>query len=305
MALPSTATPFPPTATLAPTATRAAQSLLDQAKRDLAERRAQHLIDILKPQLDQFTTADEQALAYAYLARAESQLGHFQLAAAYLEKAYALQPTAEYLFELAQAYDMGGDLRQALKKYQALLQLTEPEAERYRSTANQRFEEILKAMGLSAFLTPWASPTSGALTPTPARRIFPTPKGAVKVDWGTGVGPLSLSANAYMIFHFQPAQPLQYQSVQSLTFRLSKQNASGSTTLQLYLWNPNTGETGTISLQWADNLIQLPDRYVGTTGDIYAAIHNSGSQTINVDKAGFILTVRTADGSTVVYGLKQ
>ena len=122
------------------------QALLDQAKGDLEEGRAQKVLDELKPQLGQFVEVDEKAKAYEYLGQAEGQLGHFQFAAAYFEKVYALQPTAEHLYTLATTYDVGGDLRHALKNYQDLSVMNTVEAKLYRSFAEQRVAEILAVL---------------------------------------------------------------------------------------------------------------------------------------------------------------
>jgi tetratricopeptide (TPR) repeat protein len=122
------------------------QALLYSAKRDLDEGQAQKVIDTLKPHLDQFVEIDEKATAYEYLGQAESQLGHFQFAAMYFEKVYALQPTAEHLYNLATAYDAGGDLKRALKNYQALSQFNTADSKLYRSVAEQRITELLAVL---------------------------------------------------------------------------------------------------------------------------------------------------------------
>jgi hypothetical protein len=57
-------------------------------------------------------------------------------------------------------------------------------------------------------------------------------------------------------------------------------------------------------LQWGDNQIGWPERYVGRGGDIYAAIRNWGSESITVDNAGLMLTVQNAGGSTSTFGLQ-
>lgn len=121
------------------------QISLNQAKRDLDNKQPQKVLDSLKP--DEFSKVDEQALAYEYLGQAEIQLGHFQFAAMYFENMYALQPTAAHLYMLATAYDAGGDLRNAIKKYKMLAALSTPDANTYRSLVESRItqlEEILK-----------------------------------------------------------------------------------------------------------------------------------------------------------------
>lgn len=122
------------------------QTLLDQARRDLEDQQPQKVLEALKPKLDQFPNVDDQARAYEYLGQAEIQLGRFQFAALYFENMYALQPTAEHLYMLATAYDEGGDLRHALKNYQALAGLRTLDAYMYRSAAEGRIKQLLEIL---------------------------------------------------------------------------------------------------------------------------------------------------------------
>ena len=47
--------------------------------------------------------------------------GHAQLSVPYFDRLYIYEPSAENLFLLATAYDMGGDNKNALEKYQELI----------------------------------------------------------------------------------------------------------------------------------------------------------------------------------------
>ena len=122
------------------------QTLLNQAKRDLDNKQPLKVLDALKPNLNHFPKGDEKALAYEYLGQAEIQLGRFQFAAMYFENMHALQPTAEHLYMLATAYDAGGDLRHALKNYQALAGLNTLDAYIYHPLAEQRIKQLLEIL---------------------------------------------------------------------------------------------------------------------------------------------------------------
>jgi len=74
-------------------------------------------LELLVPQLDRITSADDLARLNADLAQAELLLGHFKRSAGYYEAAFALDPSPEMLLELASAYDLGGDLHSALARY--------------------------------------------------------------------------------------------------------------------------------------------------------------------------------------------
>ena len=303
---PSTDTSSPLTQTPAPrTPSRTSQALLDQAENDLADGQAQQVIDTLLPAMDQFHTDADQALANEYLGQAEFQLGHFQFAAIYFDKAYTLQSRPSYLYELAAAYDYGGDLENALEKYQLLVQSTDPEADRYRSEAEQRIEGLYEVLGTP---TPTINPQATAgLTrtakPRPTPTLGPTPEGAVVIDLATGTGSLSLPADAYPVYCFRPTPAIEYQSVTSLAFRLIGKNKNGSADLQLYLWNSVDGGWGMVNLNWGDNPIDFAHRYVNREGEICVGLRNVSGQTVKVENAGFTLTIQKTDGSTAVYGL--
>ncbi len=123
------------------------QADLALAERYLAEARPEKVIELLLARLDQLTKPDDLARAYDYLGQAEMQLGHFQLAAGYFEKLYAYQPTAENLFMLATAYDLGGDLERALDKYLALMEMGETVLPDMRATVEQRIQDLRDVLG--------------------------------------------------------------------------------------------------------------------------------------------------------------
>lgn len=126
------------------------QALWAEAEADLnVKNEPQKVLDLLLPQLDQPTDASDLARAYTLVGKAEFQLGRFQLAAVYFEKLYRLQPTAENLFLLATAYDLGGDLRHALEKYQALEEWQGDEADLnyYKDVAQERIGFITEVLG--------------------------------------------------------------------------------------------------------------------------------------------------------------
>ncbi len=143
---PPPSSPIPPTT--APTATTDFQEVWAQSETYLTTNYgSEKVLDLILPILDQLQQPDDLAHAYYYLGRAESQLGHFQIAAAYYEKLYAYQPTAENLFLLAMAYDLGGDLDHALEKYMLLLEWEDAEGDAYREPANARIQAIIEVIG--------------------------------------------------------------------------------------------------------------------------------------------------------------
>lgn len=146
-ALPTTNPPAPFVTPVPSVETDPVQADLALAERYLAESQPEKVIDLLLARLDQITDSSDLARAYDYLGQAEMQLGHFQLAAGYFEKLYAEQPTAEHLFVLARAYDLGGDLERALEKYLALMELGDTVPPDMRATAEQRIQDLRDVLG--------------------------------------------------------------------------------------------------------------------------------------------------------------
>jgi tetratricopeptide (TPR) repeat protein len=117
----------PPTPTNLPTATMAARAMLDTAYHALyTEHDSQLTIDTLSPHLEEFTDPDELSEALQYLSMAEMGLGHYQIAAAYLERLVQISPTPANYATLARVYDTAGDLEHALANYLIYLDSDDP-----------------------------------------------------------------------------------------------------------------------------------------------------------------------------------
>lgn len=135
--LPPTLRPSPE-----PSATTASPAALEAAESALLGGAPQRAIDLLQPELANLTRPNDLARAYTCLGQAETQLGHFQFAAAYFSRLYDVQPTAEHLYWLATSYDLGGDLDRALAKYQALAAMPGADADAYRDDVKARVTEL-------------------------------------------------------------------------------------------------------------------------------------------------------------------
>lgn len=150
--------------------------------------------------------------------------------------------------------------------------------------------------------TPRATPTSRHWTPVPPTAAPPK---ATPVPLAQGLGPLTLPANAYPVYHFSPAEPIAFRQVKTLTFRLLPAvEGSPKPTLQLYPWNQSGGGWGMIDLKWGDNPLDFPERYVSPAGDIYIGLRNWGNSAVSIKAAGFNLVVEQDDGSQAAYGLQ-
>ena len=147
----------PPTPTLLPTATIAAQALLDQVYQALyTNGDSQFVVDTLGPHLEEFSNPDDLSKALEYMAMAEIGLGHYQLSAAYLERLIQISPTPEHYGMLARIYDSGGDLEHALANYLIYLDSDDPNlTEDVRQMVQDRVNQI---QAILTSFTPTASP---------------------------------------------------------------------------------------------------------------------------------------------------
>jgi tetratricopeptide (TPR) repeat protein len=152
-AYPPSSTPRPPTATpLPPTAEPSATPGFEQVALEAAER----ALEIGQPDiaLSYVEPLEDSVRDPALLARvndviggAEFMLGNSRRAAAYYERAYALEPTAERLFYMAMCSEVGGDLERALGYYLQLQGWEGAEAEPFRAAAQNRIGEIVEVIG--------------------------------------------------------------------------------------------------------------------------------------------------------------
>jgi tetratricopeptide (TPR) repeat protein len=124
----------------------AVPATLRTAEERLEEWDASAALELLLPLLDQLSSVEDLTRLNTDLARAELILGHFQRAAGYYEAAFALGPTPELLLEVANAYDLGGDLHSALGRYLRLASW-ESAAEDLRQIARDRARDIVGVLG--------------------------------------------------------------------------------------------------------------------------------------------------------------
>jgi tetratricopeptide (TPR) repeat protein len=180
--------------------------------------------------------------------------------------------------------------------------------------------EITPSVMLDATSIPTiqARPTARALpTPipqnTPLVTITPTPgisfpynvNEAIIVDLARGAGKLTLLPNDYPLLRFQPAEPIAVKQVKSLVVHLSSaSNETANPDIQIYFWVPRGGGWRYIAPTWGDNPIDQAEDYVLPDGDIFLAIRNWGSQTIEFNNVTLTLVVETQGGAIKTYGQK-
>ncbi len=148
------------------TATPPAFDLFEQAERYMARGEPEKVRSLLFPRLGEIQTDKDLAQAYELMGQAEVAQGHFLIAAGLFESMVSYQPSAENLFLLASAYDIGGDLKHAQEKYEQLLALDEPDVETYREIAEARsqdLKDILSRRYPPGTFAPIISPTATAI----------------------------------------------------------------------------------------------------------------------------------------------
>jgi tetratricopeptide (TPR) repeat protein len=103
-----------------PTPASLQTNVLDEAESALDSGQPEKVRDLLYPTIENWISNDDRIRGYRLLGEAELAQGHAQLAVPYFEKLYFYEPSAENLFFLATIYDTGGDIRNALAKYEEL-----------------------------------------------------------------------------------------------------------------------------------------------------------------------------------------
>jgi tetratricopeptide (TPR) repeat protein len=161
--------------------------------------------------------------------------------------------------------------------------------------------------------TTWIPTYTPSMTPRPTSTrtrgpastvtLFPPPQWPIIVDFAKGTGPYLFQENDSYLFHFQPAQAISFRRVQSLTFKVETTNDFNSFHLVLEIYDSTFGGFPRFDLVPGNNRIDYENRYVYPDGDIYATIINAGSNPIQIDNAGFILSVENEDGTISIYGI--
>jgi hypothetical protein len=120
---------------------------LDEAEEALNSGNPEKVRGLLYPMIETWTSNDDRVRGYELLGKAEWAQGHPQLATPHFEKLYFYEPTAENLFTLATAYDAGGNICLALKKYQELAKWEPPPPGVDIELVKLRIEQISCALG--------------------------------------------------------------------------------------------------------------------------------------------------------------
>lgn len=126
---------------------------LRQAQARVDNMDPQGAIDLIEVGVAGMTSPGNVALGYQILGDAHMGLSHARLAGAYYARALEAEPTAERLFLMANANDLGGDFETALGQYMRLAEWAGREADQYRAVARERIAGIVRIIG-----TPTPSP---------------------------------------------------------------------------------------------------------------------------------------------------
>lgn len=168
--------------------------------------------------------------------------------------------------------------------------------------------------------TPTPSPTSPPATPTPTPTytpqlagsptpIPPTPSALPSISdaqpaiINDGTGHLTLFPDSFGVFRFEPKDPLDIQTVATLTFHLHNAELTQPLTVELYIWNLSNSTWEPFGVYWGDIPIMSPGSYVQNDGVIIAALRNWGIDPIDVDNTSFTFAARLTTGLDIIYGL--
>jgi hypothetical protein len=158
IALEVTSTPDQPPLSAEPTQAPCFTKDLEQVDLEGAQGRLDQLdpqgaIDLLQGRIAELSSPECAAMANQILGDAQMMLRRSRLAGAYYARAFDAEPSAQRLFLMATANDLGGDLEIALGQYVRLEDWAGPDADPYRMTARDRIVHIISIIG-----TPTALP---------------------------------------------------------------------------------------------------------------------------------------------------
>jgi hypothetical protein len=142
-----TATQFSPETSSTASTGAAPETILTQAQQLLISGQPEKVAGLLQPVMDTWNSPDDLAAANKNLGQAEMDMGHPKLAAAYFEKLFIYQPTADNLFLMAVAYDAGGENKKALDKYLLLAALDNAEGQFNREYVHMRIQNLGWVLG--------------------------------------------------------------------------------------------------------------------------------------------------------------
>jgi hypothetical protein len=114
---------------------------------------------------------------------------------------------------------------------------------------------------------------------------------------------LTLLPNDYPLLRFQSAEPIPVKQVKSLVVHvIPAGNETTKPDIQIYFWVPRGGGWRYIAPMWGDNPIELPQYHVLPEGDIFLAVRNWGTSTVEIVNVTVTLVVETLDGAIKTYG---
>ena len=102
-----------------------------------------------------------------------------------------------------------------------------------------------------------------------------------------------LSPGTYA-FRYSLAQSINFSAIKALTLHLKSYGNTGPVSLEVSLWDFSSDLWSTQpNLQWGDNTISQPDRYIGPEGEIRLRLNNNGPafSPVMIEAADFTLEV--------------
>lgn len=122
-------------------------NLLAEADQAIQSGDPQKAIDILLPNVDSWSDPIDKGTGYQLLAVAEVNLNHPQKAIPYAKKMTEYNPGSFSYQLLAQAYDLSGDLPNALSIYQQMMMLNDNDPRSDFNYAQSRIIDISRTLG--------------------------------------------------------------------------------------------------------------------------------------------------------------
>ncbi len=266
-----------------------------------------------KGQLDEWIAESPYYRGYRYYLRAliEYELGDVGSARSDLEfgsgQTWEQYGLAAYVRGLLALQD--GDKQEAIREFQ----MAEATLTRGYGPLLGRIRGELLDLGGEPLTSLPDSRTPATAIPTPSAYVTATAFGAVPMPTPTTINIksmehpirwLTVEPDSVYKFAFEPASPLEFESVESLTVFVELKPSDSAARMDVLIWSPVDASIRYLYSQDGAYHVDFPQFYVSSDGRVIVGVSSGRAEGQTVLRLGVELVVRLSDGTPLSIGLK-